>query len=254
MEAQRKKQIFRGLVVVTTLALLTTLIMGLQWATYARLPLPDSLAALENDGLVTITTEPWLTFTPTENPDSTGLIFYPGGRIDPRGYSSIMREIAEAGHLVVVPAFPFNMAVFDANEADEIIVYYPEIEHWVIAGHSVGGTMAAQYADENRDVVDGMMIWASYPAPNIKLADSNLPIVVIYGSEDPAANDIQINESKSLLPAKTQYVKIEGGDHHQFGSYIIEPDEHHALISKEAQHNQIISTTLELFRSILTNP
>jgi len=40
-------------------------VWGIQWATFARPPLPEAIEALENDVLVTVTTEPWLTFSPT---------------------------------------------------------------------------------------------------------------------------------------------------------------------------------------------
>ena len=124
------------------------LIWGISWATYARPPLQEALDALESDSQVKVTEEPWLTFTPTEHPPTTGLIFYPGGRVDPHAYAPLLHTIAAEGYLVVVPSFPINMAVFNPNIGDDIVAYYPNIEHWAIAGHSVGGTMAAQYTNK----------------------------------------------------------------------------------------------------------
>ena len=54
-----------------------------------RPPLPDALEALSSDDTVTVVLQPWLTFAPTENTPTTGFIFYPGGRIDPRGYAPL---------------------------------------------------------------------------------------------------------------------------------------------------------------------
>lgn len=65
------------------------------------------------------------------------------------------------------------------NIADEIISSYPEINQWVIAGHSVGGTMAAQYAYNHRDVIDGLVIWASYPANTSDLSGTGKPVASI---------------------------------------------------------------------------
>ena len=191
--------------------------LGIQWVTYARPPLQEAIELLESDGLVTVTHEPWLTFIPAESELKTGFIFYPGGRIDPRGYASLMHAIASEGYLVVVPKMPINMAVFNPNIADEIIDHHPEINHWVIAGHSVGGVMAAQYSYENREHIEGLMIWASYPAGNSDLSDADIPVVSIYGSLDPKVNDSSVVERKVLLPEDTQYVRIQGGGHHQFG-------------------------------------
>ena len=236
--------------VIIVVAFAIILVWGIQWATFARPPLPEAIEALENDDLVTVTTEPWLTFSPTQTTPTTGFIFYPGGRIDPRGYASLMNAIASEGYLVVVPEMPINMAVFNPNIADKVIDYYPSINHWVIAGHSVGGTMAAQYANTHRDVIDGLMIWASYPAGNADLSDFDIPVVSIYGSLDPGVNDNSVAERKDLLPDDTQYVRIEGGDHHQFGSYEIKPEDDHAAISRASQHEQIIQATLEILQSI----
>jgi predicted esterase len=220
-----------------------------RWATFARPPLPEAVEALEGDDLVTVTDRPWLTFSPIAVTPETGFIFYPGGRIRPRGYAPLMKAIASAGVLVVVPEMPINMAPFRPNVADEIMAAYPEIRHWVIGGHSVGGTMAAQYANAHRDAISGLAIWASYPADNADLADAGIPVALIYGSHDPRVNDASVAGRQHLLPAQTRYVRIEGGDHHQFGSYEIKPQEHHATIDRAAQQEKIIEQTLSLIEA-----
>jgi predicted esterase len=247
MTSSSRKQIwlFGLLLLVTALSLL-----GIRWATYARQPLPEAVKALESDDLVEITQEPWLAFAPIHVTPHTGFIFYPGGRIDRRGYAPLMRAIASEGHLVVVPQMPLNIAAFRPNIADEIIVGYPEISRWVIGGHSVGGTMAAQYVHTHRDAIDGLAIWASYPADNADLSDSDLPVVSIYGSLDPRVNGASVTERQHLLPADARYVRIDGGDHHQFGSYEIDPRDHYATISRDLQHEQIVQATLDLLREV----
>ena len=241
------KKIILGVLVI---GFAVTLFFGIQWATYARPPLPEALDALASDDLVTVAEDPWLTFTPAGQQPEVGFIFYPGGRIDPRGYASLMHVIAAHGYLVVVPEMPINMAAFDPNAADEIIAANPQIQRWVIGGHSVGGVMAAQYTERHRDLIAGLTIWAAYPAGNADLSDADLPVVLIYGSLDPAANDSKVAERKDLLPADTVYVRIEGGGHHQFGAYQIEPDEHQAAIPRADQHAQILEATLDLLAGI----
>jgi len=240
----------RWLLAAFGIVVFVTLFWGIRWAAYARPPLPEAVAALESDDQVTVTQEPWLTFFPSDNPSKTGFIFYPGGRVDPKGYASLMREIASEGYLVVVPEMPINMAVFNPNIADEITAYYPEIQNWVIGGHSVGGTMAVQYTANHPGTIDGLVIWASYPAGSADISDLDMPVASIYGSRDPAVNDASIGERVHLLPEDTLYMRIEGGDHHQFGSYEVNPDERHATISRESQHDQIIQATLEILRQI----
>jgi pimeloyl-ACP methyl ester carboxylesterase len=226
------------------------LIWGIGWATYARPPLPEALASLESDQFVQVSEQPWLTFSPAEHPPTTGLIFYPGGRIDPRGYAPLMRALAAEGFLVVVPSFPINMAVFNPNVGDDIIAFYPTIEHWVIAGHSVGGTMAAQYTDKHPESIEGLAIWASYPANSSDLSDLNIPVISIYGGNEIRVTDEAVAQRSHLLPAETHYIRIEGGDHHQFGAYQINPEDHLATTRRETQHAQIIEATLEVLQTV----
>ena len=121
---------------------------------------------------------------------------------------------------------------------------------WVIGGHSVGGVAAAQYTHQHLGSIDGLVIWAAFPAGNSDLSGADLPVALIYGSLDPAANDSKVAERKDLLPADTEYVRIEGGGHHQFGAYLIEPDEHQSAIPRAEQYAQILQATLALLAAV----
>jgi hypothetical protein len=233
------------------IVLIGIVIWEVQWATYARPPLPEALAAAQSDNLVMVTDTPWLTFTPTEETHETGVIFYPGGRIDPRGYSTLMLAIAERGYLVVVPTMPINMAIFNSDIADEIIAAHPEITHWVIGGHSVGGTAAALYTSAHPDQISGLAIWSSYPADNSDLSGLKIPVILMYGGNETRVTDESVGARKQLLPPDTRYIKIEGGDHHQFGSYQLTPkDEDLATASREEQQIQIISAMFDLLQAV----
>ena len=245
-----KSRAIKWIIFVFAIALVGASIAGYKWATFARQPLPEAVEALISDDQVTVVHEPWLVFSPNPGLPATGFIFYPGGRIDPRGYAHLMRQIAKEGYLAVLPAMPFNIAAFCPNTADEIIAQYPQIERWVIGGHSVGGTMAAGYAAKHPGFIDGLAIWASYPAANADLSGFDIPVVSIYGGNELRVNDSSVAERKDLLPEDTRYVRIEGGDHHQFGSYEIGPEDHLATTSRASQQEQILQSTLEVLREV----
>lgn len=243
------RRFLKWLPTIFGIVVVVALLWGIRWATYARPPLPEALAALQSDDQVQVTDAPWLTFAPRQSAPTTGFVFYPGGRVDPRGYAALMREIALKGYWVVVPPMPLNMAVFNPTIADEVMAAYPEIEQWVIGGHSVGGAMAAQYTAKHSEVIAGLAIWASYPPNGADLSDLELPVVSIYGSRELRVNDDSVAARSHLLPEDTRYVRIEGGDHHQFGAYEIKPDEDLATISRAEQHAQIIAATLPVLEA-----
>jgi predicted esterase len=244
-----KKRIWL-LILVLLLAVAT--VVGIQWATNERQPLPEAIEALTSDALVQVEREPWLTFAPTEHSPDTGFIFYPGGRIDPQGYAPLMKALASEGYLVVVPDMPLNIAAFRPSIADKIIAAHPEIDQWVIGGHSVGGAMAAQYTHAHSQSIAGLVIWASYPPDNADPSGLEIPVSLIYGSRETRVTDSSVAERKHLLPADTDYVRIEGGDHHQFGSYEIDPKDHHATVDRSSQQQQIIQATLSLLDTVST--
>jgi len=250
--SNKKTKLSKKWILIIFLAVLTGfLIWGVSWATYARPPLPEAAAAMTSSEQVLVNTEPWLSFIPQDKNISTGLIFYPGGRIDPRGYASLMHSIAAEGYLVIVPSMPINMAIFDTNAAEEIITHFSEIENWVIAGHSVGGTSAAIFTAKNPGKIDGLAIWASYPANSNDLSGMDLPVYMIYGELDDGVDKPMIEEKKRLLPADTVYLEIPGGDHHQFGSYLTKPGEDQSSILRAVQHDLIIQGMLELLDLVL---
>jgi hypothetical protein len=231
-------------------ALIVLVLSGISYLTYERKPLPNAKAAMESDETVVVTDDPWLTFTPVDSASTTGFIFYPGGRISHLGYSDLMRAIAEKGYLVVVPKMPLNMAVFESNKADEIIAAHPEINNWVIGGHSVGGTAAALYTSSHPDQISGLAIWSSYPANNSDLSSQDIPVILMYGGNETRVTDESVSDRQYLLPPDTRFVKIEGGDHHQFGSYVLTTEENLATVSREEQHAQILSAMFALLRSV----
>ena len=144
---------------------------------------------------------------------------------------------------------PLNIAFTAPNVADEIIAAHPEITHWVIGGHSVGGTFAAQYTFKHPENIDGLAIWSSYPADSNDISSFDIPVVLMYGSNELGVTDESVGVRKHLLPVDTDYVVIEGGNHHQFGTYALTTEEDLATISREAQHEQILAAMLELLKA-----
>jgi len=208
--------------------------------------MPEALTALQSDARVEVTTDRWLVFRPRSQDPAAGLIFYPGGRVDPRSYTPAARAIAAEGYLVVVVPMPLNLAVFAADRAAQVIAAFPEVDRWVVGGHSLGGAMAARFAHGHPSAVQGLVLWAAYPDVTDDLSAQDLAVTSIYGTLDGLTASDEIAASRSLLPPDSRWVAIEGGNHAQFGWYGPQPRDNQATISREAQQQQIIEATVEL--------
>jgi len=221
---------------------------GAWWVRDVPAPMAEALVAMATDDTVSFAlTNGWLVFRPASGLPgaSTGLIFYPGGRVDPRAYAPFARALAAAGHLVVIVPMPLNLAVLGADIAADVVSFYPETTTWIIGGHSLGGAMAARFASRNPALVDGLLLVAAYPAANDSLAGSSLAVVSVYGTADGLATVEKIDASRALLPDKTVWVPIEGGNHAQFGWYGEQAGDNPATISRTEQQGVLIEAVLQ---------
>ena len=239
--------------ILIALIILTAIVIGgvVIWASLSTAePMPEALLALRSTDEVDVTTEGWLVFTPRKIIPTTGFIFYPGGLVDPRAYAPPARAIAAEGYQVVIVPMPLNLAVFGSGKATDVITAFPEIKQWVIGGHSLGGTMASQYAGQNPGKVSGLALWASYPAESNNLSNNYLTALSIYGTKDGLVTQENIENSQTLLPSDTKFVAIEGGNHAQFGWYGSQGGDNPATINRLEQQEQAIAATLSLLNQI----
>jgi pimeloyl-ACP methyl ester carboxylesterase len=220
------------------------------WAYTPPAPMPQALAALESDAQIFIRVDEWASFEPTKNRADTAFILYPGGRVDFRSYAPAARAIAEAGYPVFILSMPFNLAVFDIDRAADVMAAYPEIQNWVVGGHSLGGAMAANYAVQNPEDVQGLLLWAAYPASSDDLSGMNIEVTSIYATRDGLSTGEKIDQSRSLLPADTIWMAIEGGNHAQFGWYGDQAGDLPAEISRETQQEQIVAASIALLERV----
>lgn len=220
------------------------------WGETPAAPMPEALSAMQSNAQVAVSQGSWLVFTPVASEPVAGLIFYPGGRVDYRSYAPAARKMAEEGYLVVIVRMPLNLAVLNANAAERVIRAYPQIEEWAVGGHSLGGAMAANFAANHAEAVDGLVLWAAYPASSDDLSSTDLRVVSIYGTLDGLATDAKIDASRLLLPPDSTWVPVEGGNHAQFGWYGEQAGDNPAALSRSDQQEQIVAATLAFMESL----
>jgi hypothetical protein len=242
----RLKFILFGIALVLGIATVGFLV----WAETPLAPMPESIALLQSDSQVQVNEAGWIVFQPVNADPDTGLIIYPGGRVDPRAYAPIAHAIAQQGYLVVIVPMPLNLAVLGVDRAKEVMAAYPEIQHWAIGGHSLGGAMAAHFAYKHPHLVQGLLLWAAYPPKSDDLSGQSLKTVSILGSLDGLGTAQGVEKTRHLLPQETQYLVIQGGNHAQFGSYGKQPGDAEAAIPRSDQQAQAVRATLDLLANL----
>ena len=123
----------------------------------------------------------------------------------------------------------FFWYVSDYYQAEDVIAQFPEMQHWYIAGHSMGGAMASKFASDHPDQVDGLILMGAYIYGDYPEEKT----LTIYGSLNQSVED-HIDYTENI-------VEIEGGNHAQFGNYGPQRGDLPAAISAQEQQAQTVA-------------
>lgn len=172
------------------------------------------------------------------------MVFYPGAKVDENAYGPLMYRLAEDGTDCFLVRMPLHLAIFGKSRAGEIIEEY-KYEKWIMAGHSLGGSMAASFAASDQEQISGIVFLASYPAAD--LSKSPMRALSIYGSCDGVLNRENYADAGKKMPRDFTEHVIEGGNHAGFAYYGPQRGDSKASISKEEQ----ISETADIIEDWL---
>ncbi len=215
------------------------------WTYLPHRTMEEALDALESDASVTVVDEgKYIKVSPKEGSSKTGIILYPGARVDAEAYGVLAHRLAEKEISVYLVKMPYRIAFFGSNRADEILDK-ENLEHWYMMGHSLGGAVASQYAAEHDAIIDGLIFIGSYPidGPNYKTAD--LKYLSIYASNDGFVTESDREKAEGQLPDVAQEVIIKGGNHEGFGYYGHQANDGQASISRDEQTEQVVSAVVD---------
>jgi hypothetical protein len=159
---------------------------------------------------------------PVNGQYDTLLVFYSGGLVRPQAYEWLGTALAGQGVRTVIPAFPLDLAVTGIGRADALIKQFGTGKRVILAGHSLGGAMAAQYARDNRAQLAGLILMGAYPAGNVSLRDlpgAPLPVLSLLAEHDGVADAADVRDGLSRLPTSARLTVIKGANHAFFGRY-----------------------------------
>lgn len=195
-----------------------------------------ALAVLQHTG---VTQEHGVTTLTPETTSDIGIIFYPGAKVESIAYLPILEKLQHLGYYCYLVDMPFRMAIFHSNAAQDVMKQHPNIKHWYIAGHSMGGAMASSYYAKHQDTLDGLILLGAYIYGDVSDQDA----LTIYGSFNQSVED-KIDYTQNI-------VEIEGGNHAQFGNYGKQKGDVDATISADEQQTQAVNAIHTFIQSRL---
>ena len=231
-----KKRWVRALLVLPGLVLLL-LCAGLVYFSvyYHALPetktvLPESTLQLR-EGLYA-----WFFDGPGED---TALVFYPGAKVEAAAYAPLAAEIAAGGADCFLVEMPLHFAFFGINTARQLMETY-DYDHWILAGHSLGGTAASIFAAAHPDSVAGLVMLASYPATEL----NGVSYLSVVADRDGILKREDYEKSRVLWPEDAKELVISGGNHAGFGDYGPQHGDGEATITADDQRKQTAQAVL----------
>ncbi len=175
--------------------------------------------------------------------EEKALIFYPGAKVEETAYAPLMNTLALNGIDCFLIKMPMKMAFMKPNAANSILKNYYYSDYY-LAGHSLGGAMAANYSAKHPTDFSALFLLAAYPSEDLKAVQ--FPVVFIYGENDGVLNKTKLKTGLSLVPDGYTVNVIKGGNHANFGSYGEQDGDGRASVSAEEQQKITVDTILNV--------
>ncbi len=212
---------------------------------------------LESNAQVSVRdTAEHLAFLPTAAGRGAGLVFITGGGVAAEAYAPLLRPIAERGHPVFVIRLPWRLAPLESHKrtalsrAVDVLEDDSAASRWVIAGHSLGAALATRLAGRNPPGVIEMVLVGTTHPKEMNLRSLPFAATKVFASNDGVAPVAAVEANRHLLPDDTRWIRIEGGNHSQFGHYGSQLFDDAATISRSRQQE----LTREVLLAALSRP
>jgi len=191
---------------------------------------------------------------------SPALIFFPGALVSPIAYAPLVRAAATAGYPAYIVELPRRGAFGGADDPAltqrfERLLAQPDTpRRWVIAGHSRGAVVASQFAAGQRIGFSGLVLIGTTHPRDVDLSRLSASVTKIVGTRDGVARPAAVEANRAKLPAATQWVWIEGGNHSQFGWYGFQPGDRRAGVPAAVQRSTMIRAVINALSQVAPVP
>lgn len=190
---------------------------------YQSTDLPDGVL-LTNSAVKVASDDTAIHFQPRQSRRATGVIFLPGGMVDPDAYAPLLKSLAATGHPAHLVRLPLRVSFLESQVTElfrsvsDIVKANPDTR-WYLAGHSRGAMLASRFARESQSNIAGLVLIGTTHPRDFDLSASPLQVTKIMGTHDGIATPEATRANAALLPKSTTWVEIPGANHVQFGYY-----------------------------------
>lgn len=219
----------------------------------------DSALLRSTDATVVSDSGPFLRLTPRSVGTRAGLVFLPGATIEPKAYVPMLRAVADSGYPVVLVQLPWRLAPTASSQSVvwsrilSVLAEAPD-RRWILAGHSRGAALSAQFAGEHPDALAGLVLIGTTHPKQFSLAALRIPVTKIYGTRDCVADSAAVLANAHLLPSTTEWVRLEGANHRQFGWYGAQLGDCSAAMTRDAQQARTLEALLAALAAFNDSP
>ena len=119
-------------------------------------------------------------------------------------------------------------------------------DNWYLAGHSLGGAMAANYVAGAPDDFAGLIMLAAYPTK--ALVSEELKVLSVYGNKDTVLNKEKLEAGSEFVPEHYTEIGLGGANHAGFANYGPQEGDGDATMEREKQQEMTVHYIVQMIQ------
>jgi hypothetical protein len=180
-----------------------------------------------------------------------GFIIFAGAKADEKSYSYIAKLLHDEGHTVVIPKVPFHLSAFGIDHGSTIMEDNPQVEKWILVGHSLGGLPVSRIAAKQPDKLLGIALLATMASRDLSGLD--ISAIRITAENDRIMSNKMMDSYLGNLPKNSLHIELKGANHQGFAAYnSFMSRDGEATITWQEQNEETVRLILDFFDARIT--
>jgi hypothetical protein len=181
-----------------------------------------------------------------------GFVIFAGAKADERSYSYIAKLLHDEGHTVVIPKVSFHLSAFGIDHGFTIMKDNPQVEKWILVGHSLGGLPVSRIAAKQPDKLLGIALLATMASTD--LSELDISAIRITAENDKIMSNKMMDSYLDNLPKDSLHIEIKGANHQGFAAYnSFMSRDGKAAITWQEQNEETARLILDFFDARITS-